>query len=354
MPVGRLMRIAFVDLSTKLETVFDLESKARGGMVSSLFKVSDYLARYADVTVLGDIELEGDTPAGVKWRKEPESPYDVLITNRGTGSGYSYIRAKHRILWTHDLPHLGFIPERGIIKAFTKTVFMSRYAERVWRAMYPDIGKSVLIPNGVDKSIFYPREKNLDSLIYISAPNRGLKRLPFMFDCLKSRIDRPLTFDAFSNLAKLHPNELRDGYDEFEGVYKEIHESDVTLHDPLPQEELAPELGEAGLMILPTQYPEICSNSILQSLASGTPIITTGNLGSAHEWVNDRNGRLTEFLPDDYMIYTVEMVRNAVEVLSDEKLHRKLIKGALNTKIHTWDEIGEKWWQMIKRLNWPF
>lgn len=344
------MRLAFVDLSTKLETVYDLESRPRGGMVSSLFKVSDYLARYADVEVLSDIELEGETKAGVRWLKEPKSPYDFLILNRGTGSGFPYIEAKHRILWTHDLPHVGFCPEPKILKAFSATVFMSNYAERLWRKFYPLIGKSFQIPNGVDRDLFKPGDKDLDYLIYISAPNRGLKRLPLIFDCIRSRTDREVYMSAFSNLAKLHPNEVGER-DEFEETYKTVSESDVAMCDPVPQPQLAAELGQAGMMILPTEYPEICSNSILQALSCGVPIITTGRLGSACEWINNRNGRLTEFHPCDYMIYQLEIMRYAVEILNNEKLHRELIRGATRSNILTWDEVGAKWLKMLNRLR---
>lgn len=349
------MRICFIDRSTKLDTVNDLKSRARGGMVTSLFRVSDYLAsRGHCVWVLSDIKQEGKTQSGVWWYSkdnqiQPTIPCDVLICNRGTGSGYSDIEAKHRILWTHDLPHAGFIPEPKTIKAFSATAFMSEYAERIWRYYYKDIGKSFYIPNGVDKEVFYPREKELGHLIYASAPNRGLRRLPLILDAIASRVKQPVKMVAFSNLDKLHPNEAGSDLAE---TYSEVRDSKVNLMDPIPQAELASVLGRAGLMIVPSDYPEICSNIVLQSLASGTPIITTGNLGSAGEWVKHRkNGMLTEWQPHDYMAYTLNVVRNAVEVLENEKLHRKLCANAVSTKIHTWDEIGSKWERMLTRLT---
>ena len=103
-------------------------------------------------------------------------------------------------------------------------------------------------------------------------------------------------------------------------------------------------------MIIPSDLPEICSNIVLQSLACGTPVITTGNLGSAPEWINKKNGRLTKFKSNDYMIYQMEIMRHAVEILEDEYIHRRLINGAINTKIYTWDEIGAKWWKMLRKL----
>lgn len=345
------MKICFLDRSTKLDTAFDLEIKPRGGMVNSLFKVSDYLSgRGHDVWVLSDIKTPGVTKSGVKWVNQYSlQEFDFLITNRGTGSGYADINARHRVLWTHDLPHSGFIPEPNTIKAFSATVFMSRYSERQWRTFYKTIGKSFLIPNGVDDS-FYPREKDLDYIIYFSHPNRGLKRLPFILDCIQSQLGRQLKCHAYSSKA-MYPQEGDSPGEIWELDYTDIP---TTFHhkDPIPTYELAGEVGKAGLCIMPTNVPETCSNSILQALKSGTPVITTGNLGSAGEWVNHRkNGMLTHYTPSDYMVYQVEMIRNAVEVLGDDKLHRRLMKRAAKTKIDSWDQVGQKWERMLKRLR---
>jgi glycosyltransferase involved in cell wall biosynthesis len=340
------MRILFIDVGTNLKTVRDLENRARGGMVTSLFRVSDYLSRRHHVYVSSDIEVPGQTRAGTNWIHEPFGPFDVLVCNRGIGHGYPSIEAKARVLWTHDLPHSGFIPEPKSIRGFKCTVFMSRYAERIWRTFYQDIGKSVLIPNGVDKELFHPREKDFGYLIYASAPNRGLEKLPLIAESIDEVIDKDVYCRAFSNLALMHPGEGEDVFD-----YSEIRESIVDLKDPLPQKSFAEELGKAGLMILPSDYPEICSNSVLQALASGTPVITTGKMGATCEWVKHRkNGMLTQFLSHDYMVHSLEIARNAIEVLRNERLHRKLIRGASRTRVLSWDEVGRRWLKLIERI----
>ena len=344
------MRILFLDRSTKLGNVTELERKARGGMVSSLFRVSDFLAKAGhQVFVLSDIQSAGKTKAGTIWTHEYFGEYDFLVCNRGTHDGYPDIRAKRRILWTHDLPHNGFIPEPKTVKAFACTVFMSKYAEGIWRTFYKDIGRSVVIPNGVD-DVFGPRPvRDLGYLIYASAPNRGLQKLPLIFDAIRARAKRPVRMKAFSRLSVSHPQEVGSG-DTFD--YKAIEDSSVELSDPIPQAAFAEELGRAGLMILPSGYPEICSNVVLQALASGTPIITTGRLGATPEWVKHlRNGMLTTYQPHDYMVHTLEIVRSAVEVLDNEKLHRALIVGALATRVPSWQEIGKSWLKMLRRFS---
>ena len=351
------MRLLFFDNSTGLKTVHDLKTRARGGMISSLFTITDLLSGMGhEVIVIGGIETGGTTDAGVRWRRMDEgfeAPVDVLVCNRTTThDGFASIRAKHRILWTHDLPHSGFIPNKKIVKSYKKVVFMSRYAERVWRTFYPEIEKSVLIPNGVDRELFYPRKKDLDYLIFGSAPNRGLQYLQLIFDALKNRVSDSLYLNAYSNRDVLHPNEPTHHEINMIEKYEFTGENAINLLDPLPQKMWAEELGKAGMMILPTAYPEICSNAILQALASGTPIVTTGNLGSAPEWVKSGwNGFLTQFLPNDYMVHTLEIVKGAKEILESNKMHKKLIKNAVNTKgILSWDEVAKKWNKMLRGL----
>lgn len=352
----RKYRILFVDLSTQLDSIGDLKKRARGGMISSLVRVPNELAKRGhEVMVLADVKKDEWSSEGVLWCAKDGGcwlkgeKWDFLVLNRGVGEGYVGLEAKHRILWTHDLPHNGFIPEPKMMHGISGVVFMSRYAEHLWRTFYKTIGNSWLIPNGVDREMFYPRKKDLDYIVYGSAPNRGLKRLPLIYDALQARLGgRSIKMEAYSNLSTQHPNESGD----YASDYEKVGESKVMLRDPLPQDRWATKLGKAGLMVLPTDYPEICSNSVLQALASGVPIVTTGNLGGTNEWVRDGvNGFLTKFQVQDYMIHTVEMVRGALGILGDKDRHWAMIKNAVHTRgIYGWEEIGKKWEKMFKKL----
>jgi glycosyltransferase involved in cell wall biosynthesis len=354
------VKVLFFDNSTGLKTIDDLEHRARGGMISSLFRLSDELQRRGVKCWVYSGVKTGGLKNGVWWFHKDEDPaqfhFDIIVFNRTTHDGQPHIRAKHRVLWTHDLPHHGFIPKQSIVKAFSKIVFMSHYAERVWRAFYPLIGKSVIIPNGVDRDVFYPRKKDLDYMIYGSAPNRGLHHLPLFYDAVKYRTRGSVYLRAYSHLESLHPQEKADEdrfwAEDFNETYKGLDDSDVDLRKPLQQKEYAGQLGRASLMVLPTTYPEICSNSILQALASGVPIVTTGNIGSAAEWIKSGwNGYMTDFHPYDYMIFQVQMVRGAVKILNHPTIHNRMIKNAAKTpRIYDWVEIARKWHKMFKRL----
>jgi glycosyltransferase involved in cell wall biosynthesis len=322
-------------------------------MVSSLRIVPDVLSQLGCQTyVISDIKRGGVTDCGTTWYQkgtmsdaEKRQEYDFLVYNRQTCNGFSEVKARRRILWTHDIPHAGFIPDPRIMNAFDATVFMSHYAESIWRTYFPTIGRSVLIPNGIGGR-FYSGHKDLGQIIYISAPNRGLGKLPLIFRSIKKKFPN-VCLTAFSNMQKLHPQDK----DDYSQDYEDCIDAGIDLRDPVPQDELADYLSRASMMIMPTNYPEICSNSILQALASGVPVLTTGGIGSAQEWVKHGwNGYLTMFQPCDYWVFELELVRYALGLLDNPKKHRKFIKNAAKTKIFSWQEIGKQWKKMLNKL----
>lgn len=355
------MRILFLDFSTGIKVVDELYNRPRGGIVNSLHRIPDALNNMRnECTVLSDILAPGITREGTEWHNKESFAddglhrleYDFLVLNRGIGAAYQNINAKKRILWTHDMPHAGFIPNPEDMRHIDATVFMSKYGENVWRCFYKTIGKSFFIPNGVDELFKDPGcQRNYHKLIYASHPNRGLKRLPFIHDCVSTRVGEIETV-AYSS-GQIYSDGKFSVDDESVAVdYEKTEKPGFSKKEPIRPDELASELQSSGLMVLPSGFPEICSNSVLQALASGLPVITTGRVGATCEWVHHRyNGMLTEYQPNDYMVYQVELIRNIVEVLNNRKLHKKLINNARKTKVHTWQEIAKRWQGMFKKIG---
>ena len=198
----------------------------------------------------------------------------------------------------------------------------------------------------------------MDYLIFGSAPNRGLNHLPLIYESLKSRCRHSLHMTAYTNMETMHPRESRlQETDRFWDSkiplqYKDCKEAGIDVRDPLPQHLWAHEIGKAALMIMPSDYSEICSNNVLQSLASGTPVLTTGGIGSVGEWVKTwKNGYLSKWRRSDYMIHIVDLIRGGMRILNDQRLHKKLMHNAVRTKhIYSWEQIGVKWAKMLKGL----
>jgi glycosyltransferase involved in cell wall biosynthesis len=342
------VKLLFADPSQRLGNIHELDHSGRGGMLASLFRVSDYLAsRGHTVHVLANITQPGVTPAGADWRVDPDPPYDVLIGNRGMGYTDLDLPVKARILWTHDLPHHGFGPNPQAFRA-VHVVFMSRFASRIWRAFFPAIRRWSIIPNGVDRTLFYPGQHDPMMLLYCSAPDRGLDRLPGLHEALQAKLGPSVQMVAYSNLKKQHPGEVRET-DPYETVYEAVDASTVERHDPIPQAKLAQVMRTAGVLLMPTACPEICSNNILQALASGLPVIST-DIGSAGEWIRDgRNGALIPWTPQDGVIYSLSFLRRLLAMMTARQYHRMSARAA-NTSIWSWDDVGRAWEKLCYRI----
>lgn len=325
-------------------------------MVSSLFSLPNALSQIGhDVYVLSDVKEPGETKDGVCWANEAdmdwltEVNFDFVILNRQTfGDCFDELKAKYRVLWVHDMVHGGWIAKPEKIKALSAVVFMSKYSRETWNAYYKNLPKKqFIIPNGVDKSLFHPNPKVFDRMIYFSAPNRGLEHLPIIFETARAATGRDLKLIAFSNMKKLHPQEK----DKFEEVYKMVKIRGVDLREPVQQSELAAHVRCSGLMVKPNDYAETCSNTTLQSLAAGVPIVT-GPTGADKEWVKTGfNGVVTKHSMQDGPLYIMELCRGVVEILKDRKTHERMIKNAPKTKgLFTWEEIGEFWSRCLTRV----
>ena len=353
------MKLLFIDITTQLNSFTDLETKGRGGMVSSLYLLPNALSQIGhEVSVLSDVKQGGTTKDGVRWLVESDmewlvrSEFDFIILNRQTyGDCFDEIRAKHRILWVHDMVHGGFVTKPGVARvALSATIFMSWYSEETWRSYYRDWPKrSFRIPNGVDDKLFYPGdEKDLRQVIFFSAPNRGLEYLPIIKETVEGGTGVTIRLVAFSRMSKLHPVENDD---KFQDIYDSVRARGVDLRDPVPQSELAAWVRSSGIMVKPNDYAETCSNVVLQSLASGVPVVTTP-VGADKEFVKTGwNGIVTKHTLQDGPLFVMEVIRGVAEILRDKKFHRKLIKNAPKTKrLYTWKEIGFFWSKALTRV----
>ena len=348
------MKLLFADGSVQGESAQSLlDASIRGGRIGSLIEVSNRLAMFGhDVHVLGRFERDAVSGYGVTWVREPDDEYDVIIFNRGLGDGMPDVFAPRRVLWTHDLPHNGFVQDPRMLSALTAIIHQSRYSQWVWNLFFSRARKvrSGIIPNGVrDEFRVADISAKEPTIIFASAPNRGLSRLPFLWEAISARVPG-WRCKVFSNAKALHPGEHEPG-EQLEW-FKSCEEAGIERSDPIPQSALADELKSASLMLLPSDYPELCSNAVLQSLAAGTPVVTTGRLGATPEWVRDgRNGLLTESMVHDYMVYQVEVVRRVTELMRDHKALLRLIRGALRTKVPSWDEIASRWDRVLFSLR---
>ncbi len=97
----------------------------------------------------------------------------------------------------------------------------------------------------------------------------------------------------------------------------------------IPLDRLLPMYGEYGVFVLPTLPGEGIPRVLMEAMAAGTPVVTTGVAGIGSLITDGVNGRLAEA--------TTSGLANAIEsIIADGALRRRLIAGGYETaRAHT-------------------
>ncbi len=183
-----------------------------------------------------------------------------------------------------------------------------------------------VIYNGVDTNQFYPlKEKALGDKIKLISTGRLIERkgYRYLIEALKNNNQVDLTLVGDGNLAaELKKLAVKNNVNaKFVGMVK---------HDELPKY-----LREADIFVLPS-LNEGMSNSVLEAMACGLPIIAT-DTGGSKELVQE-NG----FIVDKASKLSL---RNAIEYYCDNKESIK-VHGAISRSISegmNWSEVANKY-----------
>jgi glycosyltransferase involved in cell wall biosynthesis len=177
-----------------------------------------------------------------------------------------------------------------------------------------------------------------------SAPIKGLEPIGFTFHNLR-RCNPNIELRIYSS-QKLH--ELADD-EKTTKFFKLLKEFGVKILDPIPQKELAEVFREAWALLMPNDYPEICSNLILQAQSCGLPVITTP-IGSAPEFIkNETSGLLTSTTPCDKFWFWKNFAEQACRLQYSDELHKNISKHS-DDQVYDYTEICEKWYNMVTKM----
>ncbi len=330
------MQILFVD-GTAGFTPHKLAEKPCGGIVTSLTIIPQYLARKGyDVTVASEFASE-EKINEVKYVKEIrdiDKRADVVIFNRNifNHAFLDMFPTAKKVWWLHDIVDYRYMEDDSYLR-MDRIVSLSDYCT----ASYSDFfripkERFVKIPNGVDKSVFYPgkpEERDRNLFVTASATVKGLYPLWFTFHNLKR--NNPKAELRIYSSQKLHG--LEDGQ-AAKYQLKQLEGEGAKILDPIPQKELADVFRKAQVVLFPSHYPEICSNLVLQAQACGAAVVSTG-IGSAREFISD--GLVTSTTPADMFWWWKEFAHLTLVASKSEFLR------PLRAEILDWEEIGNKW-----------
>lgn len=347
------MRILISD-ATDNHNPKEINDRPTGGILTSLTLIPKYLAskghevyvfsEYGKHEVIDGVHYIEPNAAIPKW--------DVAVFNRNVLPAdfvqYSKSIGAKNVWWLHDVVQLTYLPD-DTYKSVDKIVALSEYCKDTYSDFYSlSKDKFEVIPNGVDKSLYYPgayEDRDPRLWIMASAPVKGTLPIPSLYDNLKRHIPS-LDFRIYSNQS-LHG---RPNLPEYDGFLRHMADKGARIQAPIPPKLLADLFRKAWAFVLPNSYPEICSNLLLQAQASGCPVLTS-DIGANPEFVKQgETGLMTsKYKPHDLHAWVIEFTRLGLKLQLDQPLHHK-ISAQSPRDVKSWDNIGEYWNELLQKL----
>ncbi len=197
--------------------------------------------------------------------------------------------------------------------------------------------KVVMIPNGVDSTIFKKQKKNK-----LNIPDK--KTILFVGHLIKEK-GLIYLIDAMKNIQDAQLLLIGEGNDE--QLLKNRSPKNVLFLGTKSQKELADYYNAADIFILPS-LSEGRPNTVLEAMASQTPIIATSVGGIPELIINNKTGLLIK--PKS----TQDIINSITKLLNNDKLREQLATNAgkfiINNKL-TWELCAENYIKEYKNLK---
>lgn len=195
-----------------------------------------------------------------------------------------------------------------------------------------------VIPNGVDTRMFHPGELRNNGAIELVTVCRfvGRKGIPYLIQAMS---------EIRSRNPNVHLSIIGDGEkrEEWTGMVKELqNESCITFAGHLDHDALAAALRNADVFVLPSLY-EGMSNTLLEAVASGLPVIVT-DTGGTRELVGDNGVVVAQRDPG-------AIARAVLELASCES--RRIEMGRRSSEIarrFTWKSVAQQYAEVYRRV----
>jgi glycosyltransferase involved in cell wall biosynthesis len=343
-----------------------IEDQRIGGSETALFWVARGLARLGhEVVVLNHCHPDEGIYEGVRyldilaakthWRTEGRTrPPDVLVLFRRMLDVLTDLPSKARVFWAHDYQgvHVSDQPSFArslavvwrrltgplfhgrVDRVFVVSQFMAGLFEWLFRTPPK---KLVVMPNGVDAALFEgPAPERVPmKFVHSSVPDRGLAQL---------------LREIFPRIKEAHPSaELHVFSYQPLDAYRHHATSGVRLHGWVTKEDLIRALRESWVMLYPANFEEMGAISVLESMAAGTPAITS-TLGVLTELAADGRGIAvpgragTGEFADRFVQATLALVGDRVRL----EHMRTAARGYVLTN-HDWEAIARRWDKELRR-----
>lgn len=350
-----VMRVLFADATVGFSP-YRKDKAACGGILTSLTVIPKYLASKGfDVVVKSAFETRC-TIDGVEYipskDEEKLKKWDVLVVNRnGINNGlveYSHSMGAKVVWWLHDIVDMRYLSD-GAYRKVDKIVALSQYCKDSYCRFYDiPLDKFEVIPNGVDRKVFYPGDytkRKRYKMILASALIKGVDPVMDVWNNARRQFrDAELVIYSSQGLHDLKNNKVQSKF------LTDMEKEGARVIPPIPQSILADKMRESGILLMPNSYPEICSNLLLQAQSCGLPVVAS-NIGSVGEFIeNGKTGVLSECYPHDMWLWIKLYVEAVMKLLKDDVKHKHISEMSPHGA-QDWKEIGELWFECISKLK---
>ncbi len=231
-----------------------------------------------------------------------------------------------------DIPILVYeylINNPKLFKKSTKIVLVSDALKKDFSKQHKKFAyKTLVIENGIDTNLFYPKEKNKDfTILYFG------------------RIDSEKGIYDFLKLAKKFKNVSFEVYgsgpDEKNFLKSSSNFKNVNFFGSVPNYSIADKLSKSHIFLFLTKRKEGMPMSILESLSSGCVVVTT--LQNTH--LNSQMGYFYVSNPKE-----AEKIIN--KLYNDKRLFLQASKKARDfaLKNYSYKSMGTKYYKLLKNL----
>lgn len=346
------MKILFV-CGTPNHDPLQRTTRPTGGILNSLTLIPEYLASKGHEVYVNSTYEKDEVVNGVHYVKTGKAigRWDVAVFNRNILPkdfvNYCHEIGSKVVWWLHDIVQTTYLKDDAF-KQVDKVIALSSYCRDTYSDFYslnPNIFS--VIPNGVDKTLFYPGTAPRNKLMVMSASAlvKGFMPIPTVFENLKRHLlDIDFRIYSSQTLHGLQNNKEQQAF------LDSMDREGAHVYSPVSQEVLGSLLRQARCLLMPNSYPEICSNLLLQAQACGCPVVTS-DIGANPEFIeNGVTGvYTTKYKPHDLFSWIVEYTNLVLDVCLNEKYNETLSANAPRD-VKSWEEIGGMWEHELNNL----
>ncbi len=348
------MKIAFLARKSLPIHARSLLERPLGGTETGVIRLAEVLqSRGHEVFVFTAHNAPGapiaGTPTYLPYTQiQSVAGIEALVTVQEWWPVMYGIKARKKFFWTGDGPeqHINFgMGDKRVVAQLDGLLAVSAWqANALCEASLFPRDKTFIIGNGVhlpDFSGAEPRQRK--RLIYTSAPYRGLRLIPPIYEELK-KSHAELELHVFSGMNIYDRDKPYQGPHQAEfqrlvPILKKL--PGVFVHGNVRQGELARELMMSSVFIYPNTVFETCCISALEAQAAGCPPVVSEN-SALPETVGDA-GFLIPGQPGSPE-YNQRFIDGVDSLLSDNSLWGKLsARGkARIAQDYTWTRVAER------------